>query len=283
MRVPDLRLAWGDSRPAPDGRRPCLRGLTPASRVPAALRRHSHRSHNFDAAQAHLISLSPSRCRMMRAMIRLTFAGLAFFACCGLAASPASAQASAGDLFVKVDQLENQVRQLTGMVEEERFRNQQLDAALKRMQDDYESRLQEPGAARRAAPAGAGRCPQSTLRAALRDPFLRLPRRDRPAGAPTHSIRRKIPPPPGAPRTLGSIYTIAPRRNRRRSRRSRQKRPARRTRRRRPARPRQHGDGNEPGAAYAGGGRQQPGTAAARADARLRGDRPAFAVAARHL
>ena len=73
-------------------------------------------------------------------MIRLTFAGLAFFACCGLAASPASAQASAGDLFVKVDQLENQVRQLTGAVEQLQFRNQQLEGQVRRIQEEGLSR-----------------------------------------------------------------------------------------------------------------------------------------------
>src|SRR5277367_1434666 len=83
---------------------------------------------------------------MKRAMmVRGTVAGLVF-ACCALAVSPAAAQVSAGDLYVKVDQLEHQVRELTGAVEQLQYRNQQLEASLKRMQDEYEARLGEPGA-----------------------------------------------------------------------------------------------------------------------------------------
>jgi tol-pal system protein YbgF len=137
-------------------------------------------------------------------MIRLTFAGLAFFACCGLAISPAAAQASAGDLFVKVDQLENQVRQLTGAVEQLQFRNQQLEAALKRMQDDYESRLQEPGA--RAAPRPFAQAMPARPAAQPALPPASLPGppgRRSDAFDPTQN-----PAAPGVPRTLGAVSSI---------------------------------------------------------------------------
>jgi tol-pal system protein YbgF len=42
------------------------------------------------------------------------------------------AQASAADLVVRIDRLENQIRQLTGAIEQLQFRNQQLEQALQR-------------------------------------------------------------------------------------------------------------------------------------------------------
>src|SRR5882757_1594365 len=45
------------------------------------------------------------------------------------------AQASPADLVVRIDRLEAQIRQLTGTIEQLQFRNQQLEAQLKRMQE----------------------------------------------------------------------------------------------------------------------------------------------------
>jgi tol-pal system protein YbgF len=55
----------------------------------------------------------------------------------------AFAQMDPSDLVVRLDQLQNQVRQLTGTVEQLQFRNQQLEQQMKRMQEDTEFRLQE--------------------------------------------------------------------------------------------------------------------------------------------
>ena len=47
------------------------------------------------------------------------------------AASPAAAQMSAADIAMRLDALENQIRQLTGQVEQLQFRNQQLEQQLR--------------------------------------------------------------------------------------------------------------------------------------------------------
>src|SRR5438046_2920689 len=67
-------------------------------------------------------------------------------------------QAPGGELLMRLDRLENQIRQLTGVIEQLQFRNQQLEGQLRRMQDDSEYRFQElgaRGAARPPAPAQA--------------------------------------------------------------------------------------------------------------------------------
>src|ERR671923_850847 len=48
-----------------------------------------------------------------------------------LMATAASAQTSAADLLVRLERLENQIRQLTGAVEELQYRNQQLEQRLR--------------------------------------------------------------------------------------------------------------------------------------------------------
>ena len=48
----------------------------------------------------------------------------------------ASAQVSGPDLIVRLERLENQIRVLTGAVEQLQFRNQQLEQQLKRSQDE---------------------------------------------------------------------------------------------------------------------------------------------------
>src|SRR3954471_3027477 len=48
--------------------------------------------------------------------------------------TPQMAQASPPDLVVRLDRLENQIRQLTGLVEQLQFRNQQLEQQLRGMQ-----------------------------------------------------------------------------------------------------------------------------------------------------
>src|ERR1700733_8953982 len=77
-------------------------------------------------------------------MFRLACVALAFVCCALCGAGRAHAQSGA-DILVRIDQMENQLRQLTGMVEQMQYRNQQLEAALKRMQDDVEYRFQEAG------------------------------------------------------------------------------------------------------------------------------------------
>jgi tol-pal system protein YbgF len=135
-------------------------------------------------------------------MLRLAFAALAF-ACCALCgAGPAHAQSSS-DVLVRIDQLENQLRQLTGMIEQMQYRNQQLEAALKRMQEDVEFRFQEAGRGvpRPVAPTPGGRGVPAATTAA---PPLPSGRRSD-AFDPSEN-----PAAPGVPRALGSIYGNAP-------------------------------------------------------------------------
>jgi len=99
-----------------------------------------------------------------------------------VAAHPAAAQDSA-EIFARLDQLQNQIRQLTGQVEQLQYRNQQLEALVRRMQEE--------GAAR----------PQAMARGNSPPP---------PASAPPISAGRgdafdptQSPGAPGAPRALG--------------------------------------------------------------------------------
>src|SRR3712207_580830 len=57
----------------------------------------------------------------------------------------ARAQMSEPDVVVRMERLENQIRQLTGTIEQLQFRNQQLEQQLKRSQEDAEYRFQELG------------------------------------------------------------------------------------------------------------------------------------------
>ncbi len=49
------------------------------------------------------------------------------------------------EMAVRLDRLENNLRQLTGTIEQLQYRNQQLEMQLKRMQDDTEYRFQQLG------------------------------------------------------------------------------------------------------------------------------------------
>jgi tol-pal system protein YbgF len=109
------------------------------------------------------------------------------------------AQSDPGDLSVRLDRMENALRQLTGTIEQLQYRNQQLEMQLKRMQDDTEYRFQQ--GARGAIPPPAQAAPNA------------------PGGPPGPSAtpgRRsdvfdpaQHPSAPGAPRTLGNQAVIA--------------------------------------------------------------------------
>lgn len=55
-----------------------------------------------------------------------------------------TAQVSGPEVVVRLDRLENQIRQLTGIIEQLQYRNQQLEAQIRRMQDDGSPRLSSP-------------------------------------------------------------------------------------------------------------------------------------------
>ena len=114
-------------------------------------------------------------------------------------APPAMAQTGGdNDVNVRVDRIENALRQLTGTIEQLQHQNQMLQMQLQRMQDDTEYRFQQLGA------KGGGGAP-------LRAPVTMPP----PAGGP-NGQRSDVfnpaqhPEAPGAPRTLGNPQIAAP-------------------------------------------------------------------------
>jgi tol-pal system protein YbgF len=96
-----------------------------------------------------------------------------------------TAQMSGSDMVVRLDRLESQIRQLTGVIEQLQFRNQQLEGQVRRMQEDA-------GSPRMARPQGGPPMPSSP--AATVAPSRRGDAFD-PAQNPTA---------PGSPHTLGS-------------------------------------------------------------------------------
>ena len=104
-----------------------------------------------------------------------------------------AAQADPADLTVRLDRMENALRQLTGTIEQLQYRNQQLETQLKRMQDDTDYRLQQlgsKGGPARALPPGPAPAARPGSRSDLFDPA-------------------QHPNAPGAPRTLGNEAAVA--------------------------------------------------------------------------
>jgi tol-pal system protein YbgF len=102
-----------------------------------------------------------------------------------------ASQASPADLVVRLERMEGQIRQLTGVIEQLQYRNQQLEAQLKRMQEASGPqassllRAPPPGGPAQASPAVAGR------RSDAFDPL-------------------QNPNAPGAPQTLGTLSSGTP-------------------------------------------------------------------------
>ncbi|MBO0757276.1 MAG: tol-pal system protein YbgF [Bradyrhizobiaceae bacterium] len=138
------------------------------------------------------------------------FSNLALFA-----AAPAYAQASASDVMVRLDQLESQIRQLTGTVEQLQYRNQQLEQALRRVLESQQ--LGGPGAP--TASARPSSPPMASVPPPAPQPYAgEAPRGGQQPGAPLDlstagSTGRRgdafdptqNPNAAGAPRSLGSL------------------------------------------------------------------------------
>jgi tol-pal system protein YbgF len=131
-------------------------------------------------------------CWSVRTMLnRVAFAAIS---AAFLVAIPARAFSQAGptELMVRMDRLENQIRQLTGQIEQMQYRNQQLEAALRRLQDNSgEPRnVAAPLGAPLGAPPGAAPPNQPGMPGGRRsDAFEPV----------------ENPGAPGAPRVLGSV------------------------------------------------------------------------------
>ena len=112
------------------------------------------------------------------------------------------AQADPGDFSVRLDRMENALRQLTGTVEQLQYRNQQLETQLKRMQDDSEYRFQQLGA--KGGPA-AGAAPRATSQPGpVNAPPAAVP------GSRSDAFDPALhPTAPGAPRVLGNEAAVA--------------------------------------------------------------------------
>ena len=110
-----------------------------------------------------------------------------------------TAQMSDSDLMLRLDRLETQIRQLTGVIEQLQFRNQQLEGQLRRLQEDTDYRFQESSAKGAARPALQSR-PQNPPPQPSGPATTGAPGRRGDAFDPTQN-----PNAPGAPHTLGSV------------------------------------------------------------------------------
>ena len=108
-------------------------------------------------------------------------------------------QGGASDLTVRLDRIENQMRQLTGAVEQTQYRNQQLEQQLKRLQSDVDYRFQETG------PQGRGTPPrtQQPGPAVIQAPPPAQPQPQQPGRRGDVFDPEQNPNAPGAPRQLG--------------------------------------------------------------------------------
>lgn len=78
-----------------------------------------------------------------------------------LALSPSAWAQDAADLLVRTTRLENQLRQMSGQIEQLQFENRRLSEQLRKFQEDVDFRLNEKGGARPgAAPPAAGQQPR---------------------------------------------------------------------------------------------------------------------------
>ncbi len=127
----------------------------------------------------------------------------------GEASSTQVAQAQPAELIVRLERLENQVRQLTGIIEQLQFRNQQLEQQLQHANQDGELRGGlRSGQARPQASAPPGQTsstPVAPQPAAPVSPAPEAARRPPDVFDPAQN-----PDAPGAPRMLGTLSGSAP-------------------------------------------------------------------------
>lgn len=93
-----------------------------------------------------------------RAPLRVVLAALAFGLTTTVAVLPASAQ-DAAELTVRTGRLENQVRTLSGQIEQLQFENRRLTEQLRKFQEDVDFRLNERGGGGAARSSGGAPAP----------------------------------------------------------------------------------------------------------------------------
>ena len=129
---------------------------------------------------------------------------------------PARAQ-DASDVVVRLSQLEEQMRHMSGKIEELEFQNRQLRDQLKRFQEDTEFRFQDggKGSGQASTPRAAPAAPMAPLAPAAPPRQIALGTPPAPA-APRGPSRADVfdpqaaPGAPGAPRQLGAADSAAP-------------------------------------------------------------------------
>lgn len=131
----------------------------------------------------------PSRARLLAAVA---------FGAIALAALPAAAQ-DAAELTVRTGRLENQVRALSGQIEQLQFENRRLTEQLRKFQEDVDFRLNERGG------SGGGARPGGASPGPAAQPPVTQPGRPRRNDAFDPSAH---PGGSGAPRQLGSMEGI---------------------------------------------------------------------------
>jgi len=114
-----------------------------------------------------------------------------------------TAQNDPGDLSVRLDRMENAMRQLTGTLEQLQYQNQQLQSQLKRMQGDTEYRFQALGS--RGGAPGASPPRATSPQAPVNAPPTNSPGKRSDVFDPAQN-----PNSPGAPRVLGNEAVAAP-------------------------------------------------------------------------
>jgi tol-pal system protein YbgF len=181
-------------------------------------------SHNLDVGYSNVVGhLRTPVGRAPMTRIAAGFVALPVVGYLALFAAPtALAQASASDVMIRLDQLESQMRQLTGTIEQLQYRNQQLEQAMRRMQEDTELRFQQlggkgaptAGPVRSSPPAVASAEPASVQQSQVPVQQSQVPVQQPsvPAQQPGVPGRRsdafdptQNPNAPGVPRTLGTI------------------------------------------------------------------------------
>jgi tol-pal system protein YbgF len=126
----------------------------------------------------------------------------AFLLGLALGAPPAFAQ-DAADMVVRLNRLENQVRSMSGQIEQLQFENRQLKDQVRKFQEDVEFRFQESRGGSRGTPSATPG--QATGTATPARPAPPQPQRRSDLFDPSES-----PDAPGAPRPLGTTQPSAP-------------------------------------------------------------------------
>jgi tol-pal system protein YbgF len=129
-------------------------------------------------------------------MLRCPIVLVAAFSFSGLALAQ-----DAAEVVVRMNRLENQVRQMSGHIEQLQFENRQLKEQVRKFQEDVDFRFQE---------GRGGGAPRAQAPAAVQPPPTQTPAASRPQRRGDAFDPGEMPNAPGAPRPLGTTSPSAP-------------------------------------------------------------------------